>query len=152
MESGLDKFVDTYHASGIRSIAFPILGSSNGGIPEEESLSIMQRYLSRVHIPVEIYRYDPAATDDLYEEFRKRLLALAGTDESVETLAQDMDVRVQYLRKVMGTLQNDDRINSLSQLATVKGIGGKTLEKCFRYIIDNPEGVKVLSLHQDRLL
>lgn len=34
----------------------------------------MRRYLSQCDIPVEIYRYDPKATDDLYEDFRRRWL------------------------------------------------------------------------------
>ena len=53
---GLEKFLATYREKCIQSIAFPILGAANGGIPEDESLAVMQRYLSQCDIPVEIYR------------------------------------------------------------------------------------------------
>ena len=34
LQLGLQKFVDTYKEKGITSIAFPLLGTLNGGIPE----------------------------------------------------------------------------------------------------------------------
>lgn len=74
LEAGLEKFLETYQQKGIQSIAFPLLGATNGRLAEEVSLEVMQRYLSQCDIPVEIYRYDPTATDDLYEDFRRRWL------------------------------------------------------------------------------
>jgi O-acetyl-ADP-ribose deacetylase (regulator of RNase III) len=55
LEQGLEKFLETYKQRGIESIAFPLLGASNGGIEPETSLQIMQRYLSCCDIPVTIY-------------------------------------------------------------------------------------------------
>ena len=74
LEAGLEKFLETYQQKGIQSIAFPLLGATNGRLAEEVSLHYLQRYLSQCDIPVEIYRYDPTATDDLYEDFRRRWL------------------------------------------------------------------------------
>ena len=152
LEVGLKKFLQTYSDRGIQSIAFPLLGAANGGIPEEESLEVMQQYLSRCNIQVEIYRYDPAATDDLYQEFRRKLLSGADDDATAQTLAQAMGLSDNYFLKVLDTLENDNRVNSLSQLATVKGIGRKTLEKCFRYIMDNPNEQQAHALPQELLL
>ena len=61
LKIGLQKFIETYKEKGIQSIAFPILGASNGGIPETISIEIMKRYLSNCDIKVEIYQYDPSA-------------------------------------------------------------------------------------------
>lgn len=55
LERGLQKFLDTYKSKGIASIAFPLLGASNGGIDPEVSLGIMKSYLDKCDIPVEIY-------------------------------------------------------------------------------------------------
>lgn len=137
LEAGLEKFLAAYQEKGIESIAFPVLGSANGGIPEDESLAVMQRYLSQCHIPVEIYRYDPSATDDLYTEFRSRMLRHDERPDD-KAMAKAMGLRIDLFRKVCDTLEGPNDINSLSRLAEVKGIGLITLEKCFRYVMDAP--------------
>ena len=133
LTAGLEKFLDTYQEKGIQSIAFPLLGATNGGIPEDESLAVMQQYLSQCDIPVEIYRYDPTATDDLYTEFRSKWLH--ADDAATAKNAGVTKNRVQIIRD---TLEWNHSINSLSQLASVPGIGPKTLEKCFRYVMAAP--------------
>lgn len=55
LEKGLQKFLDTYKMKGITSIAFPLLGASNGRIDPKVSLNIMKRYLEQCDIPVYIY-------------------------------------------------------------------------------------------------
>lgn len=56
IEQGLDKFVKTYKEKGIISIAFPMLGCSNGGLDKNEILPIMQKYLEQCDdLDVEIY-------------------------------------------------------------------------------------------------
>ena len=132
LEAGLEKFVDAYQSRGIKSIAFPVLGSANGGLDEEQSLSVMTEYLGKCDIPIEIYRYDPEATDDLYEEFRS--VVLANPDDAA--LARAAGVQVHRAKMIRDTLESEHRVNSLSRLASVKGIGLKTMEKCFRYVMD----------------
>ena len=46
LHSGLKKFVETYESKGIEAIAFPLLGADKGGIPQNESLEIMESYLN----------------------------------------------------------------------------------------------------------
>ena len=135
LEAGLEKFVTTYQDRGIESVAFPILGSANGGLSEEESLAVMQKHLARCDIPVEIYRYDPGATDDLYNEFKMKILN-CGDDRSI---AGATGVQVHRVAMVRSALENGGSVNSLSQLASVKGIGSKTLEKCFRFVMESRE-------------
>ena len=55
LELGLTKFMETYQQRGITSIAFPLLGASNGGLAPERSFEIMMRYLEECEIPVTIY-------------------------------------------------------------------------------------------------
>ena len=68
LESSLQKFLDTYKEKGITSIAFPLLGASNGGIHPDVSLKIMRRYLDRCEIPVTIYLDYNRSDPGLFEE------------------------------------------------------------------------------------
>ncbi|WP_296947725.1 macro domain-containing protein [uncultured Dysgonomonas sp.] len=128
LEKGLQKFLETYKERGITSIAFPLLGASNGGIPENISLQIMKNYLEQCDIDIEIYHYDPLAYDDLYIRFKTLWNKIPEKE-----LAQRSNLRIDFVRKVK-TAMEDDKIRSLSRLLTVKGIGDVTLEKSFQFI------------------
>ena len=131
LASGLEKFAASYHRRGVQSAAFPVLGSANGGLAEEAALAVMLQYLAPCEIPVEIYRYDATAVDDLYAEFKRSFLSM----DDRETAAA-LGLRINLVRKVRETLETEDQINSISRLASVKGLGAKTLEQSFRYIMD----------------
>ena len=94
----------------------------------------MQKYLSECLIPIEIYRYDAAAPDDLYETFKRKFTQM--TDARI---ANASGLRINIVRKIRETMEWQGQINSISQLALVKGIGLKSLEKSFRYIMDSPD-------------
>lgn len=125
LHAGLRKFIDSYKEKGIKSIAFPLLGADRGGIPQSQSLSIMKEYLDRVEICVEIYKYDPCAEDDLFDKTKTWLLS-----RDVEQISADTKLGKNYVVKVLEAIQSPD-ISQLNQLARVKGIGIKTLEKMF---------------------
>lgn len=57
IELGLIKFKETYKSKNITSIAFPQLGCDNGGLTWNEVGPLMERYLSDIDIPVEIWIY-----------------------------------------------------------------------------------------------
>jgi len=128
LEQGLQKFIDTYKQKGILSIAFPLLGASKGGLSEEQSISIMKKYLDKIDIPVEIWYFDPNAKDDLYEEFKDKFLNLDNN-----TIKEQSKLRIDLINKIKIALERDD-INSLSGLLRVKGIGDVSLEKSFNFI------------------
>ena len=130
LTTGLDKFVNTYKERGIESIAFPLLGADRGGIPQEESLAIMLEYLDGVDIHVEIYRYDRLAKDDLYEKTKGILLS-----RSVEEISSQTGIGKNYISKLVEAMKRPD-IVQLNQLASVKGIGIKTLERIFMFSIN----------------
>ena len=57
IKKGMAKFVETYKEKGIKSIAFPMLGCSNGGLDANVVLEIMMCYLSKCDdLIVEIYK------------------------------------------------------------------------------------------------
>ncbi len=56
IELGLKKFVDTYEAKKINSIAFPQLGCGNGNLEWNVVKPLMEKYLSDLPIDIEIYK------------------------------------------------------------------------------------------------
>ncbi len=126
LHEGLQKFVETYESKGIVSIAFPLLGADRGGIDPKESLKIMYSYLDGLPIEIEIYQYDRFAPDDLYET-TKAWFESKTTDELMELTG----LRKDYIEKVALAMERTE-IVQLNQLASVKGIGVRTLEKLFR--------------------
>ena len=55
IEQGLDYLVQRYQNWGIQSLAIPALGCSLGGLRWQEVKPVMEHYLSRLAIPIEIY-------------------------------------------------------------------------------------------------
>lgn len=138
LESGLRKFVDTYVEKKITSAAFPVLGAGKGGIPERQSLQLMEQYLEHCSINIEIYRYDPDAFDDLYSDFRIRFASLP---DSIVTNATGMRSReIGALRRAL----DESKYRALSQLLAAPGVGEATLERCFKFVTTsssrNPNG------------
>jgi O-acetyl-ADP-ribose deacetylase (regulator of RNase III) len=129
---GLDKFVAVYQAKGITSIAFPVLGSLNGGLNSDDVLDVMQKKLSVCEIPIEIYQYQADAPDDLYNDFK------AYFQTHADTIGEETGIRRDRLAKVSAALESPE-ICQLNQLAKVKGIGVVTLEKVFS-IMRHPGG------------
>jgi O-acetyl-ADP-ribose deacetylase (regulator of RNase III) len=128
LEKGLQKFVDTYKEKEITSIAFPLLGASHGGLTQEQSLSTMKRYLSQCDIEIEIWHFDPKATDDIFLNYRQHFLSRPDKE-----LSKSTGIGVNIINKIKDAL-NDPTINSMSSLLNVKGIGDRTLEKSFKFI------------------
>lgn len=129
--SGLEKFVDTYEKKGITSIAFPLLGTHNGGLDIQEVKSLMDKYLGKCSIEIEIYDYNPNAKDDLFNEFKTKWLGL-----SPESVKKETGIQPQYARKITDII-NLGEVNSMIALANYEGIGEKTLEKAFNYVLNH---------------
>lgn len=128
LKLGLQKFLDTYQEKKITSIAFPLLGAKNGGLPEEQSLEVLKNYLQHCQIPVEIYIYDPMASDSFYDEFRNKFKVF-----KPEEVSKSMALGKVYIKKIQAGLENHE-INSFSGLASVKGVGLTSLEKSVQFM------------------
>ena len=123
LHAGLEKFMATYKERNIESIAFPILGADRGGIAPEESLNIMVSYLQHADIPVDIYQYDPKAPDDLFQKVHHWL-----KNKTIVEIMTLTGLRRNYVESVCSAMDSGN-IYQLNQLANVKGIGIKTIEK-----------------------
>jgi O-acetyl-ADP-ribose deacetylase (regulator of RNase III) len=127
---GLEKFCDTYKDQGITSIAFPLLGAHNGGLDKEEVLSIMLQYLEKCDIPIEIYEYDPNAPDDLFEKFSQNWSSLSSLEIKEHTSISKDKIATITLAIETG------KVSSMIGLINERGIGLKTMEKCFRFVMN----------------
>lgn len=130
VEQGLEKFVATYKEKGITSIAFPMLGTNNGGLDKSIVLPLMERYLSQCDIPVEIYDYDPAAADDLFEHFKETWLSI---DDSAK---KSCGLRSITQINAINAALEDETIKSMIALINYDGVGMKTMEACFKMVMN----------------
>lgn len=130
IKHGLEKFVATYEEKGITSIAFPMLGTNNGGLDKEEVLTIMQRYLSQCDIPVEIYDYDPNAADDLFEHFKRTWQSIDYSEKKSCGLRS-----ITQINAINRALE-DESIKSMIALINYDGVGMKTMEACFKMVMN----------------
>lgn len=130
LHSGLAKFSETFNSKNIESIAFPLLGASHGGINEERSIEIMMHHLEPLNLKIEIYKYDPKAKDDLFDEIKSLILNHAN---EVDYLAKETKIQKQYLETLIESIQFNTHLCQINQLINLKGIGPATLEKLFAY-------------------
>jgi O-acetyl-ADP-ribose deacetylase (regulator of RNase III) len=131
IEKGLQKFVDTYKEKGITSIAFPLLGANNGGLDKDRVLSIMNHYLSKCDIPIEIYIYDPFASDDLFHTFKNKW-----NEIPIEDRKRRLGIRQQKQIDTIEKAVNIDNVQSMMALINYPGIGLKTMERCFKIVMN----------------
>lgn len=130
LEVGLQKFVETYREKGIISIAFPLLGTHNGGLDKIEVLNMMYYYLEKCFIPIEIYEYDPKAPDELYKNFKEKWVSMSLRDKRYIGIRAN---QIALIDKVINDINN----SSMTSLSECNGIGILTLQKCFNLILDN---------------
>jgi O-acetyl-ADP-ribose deacetylase (regulator of RNase III) len=138
--AGLDKFIATYQDKGIESIAFPLLGASKGGLEVAAVEKLMQSKLSMCDIPVEIWHFNEQASDDLFDQFKVRLLA-----NNVETVRELTGLRRDKIQLLMQAVEQPN-IRRLSALAALDGVGKGTLEKAFVLASGHKELNQSLSL------
>lgn len=131
LEKGLEKFCSTYVKQGITSIAFPLLGTHNGGLDKGTVLKLMEKYLGTCEIDIEIYEYVPEAVDDLFEFFASNWIKLNSEEIKLKTgISKD---KIEKITKVV----ESGKIKSMIGLINEKGIGIKTMEKCFHFVMNN---------------
>ncbi len=129
LEKGLEKFSATYKIQGITSIAFPLLGTNNGGLDKEVVLALMEKYLVKCDIDIEIYEYLPNSKDDLYENFESNWSKLKLDEIKLQT-----GIRKDKIEKITEAIDKG-MIRSMVGLINESGIGIKTMEKCFEFVM-----------------
>lgn len=127
IEQGLKYFVNNYKKWGIKSIAFPLLGTSNGGLNQKEVEEIMVKYLSTIDIDVYICH------SKLIEGKEKEMV-----DNFKSLPIDELNNYVKLTEKQKDILKNNkNKIVRFSDIYMLESIGSKTYKSIFNYFYNN---------------
>lgn len=139
IESCLKKFMAKYKEMDIESVAFPWMGAVNGGIPLQKIKSITRFYLSELpDIDVEVYDFDPDASDSLFEKLSK---ISKSTYLDINDLSKKSGIQPRYVERIMRPLR-EESIKSLPRLIESGLLGKTNIERLYKFLIDYKIDVK----------
>ncbi|MCL1984529.1 MAG: macro domain-containing protein [Methanomassiliicoccaceae archaeon] len=127
IESGLKDFVRTYDRSDFKNIAFPKLGTSNGGLDWAVVKTLMEKYLSDLEIDVIVCL-------DIMEEAR-------GIEAKMVSIFNDNNVSIlkdmlRLTKKQKDALRSAAPVKRFWHLSELDGIGITTYSKLFNICFD----------------
>lgn len=121
IEEGLQYFLDNYKNWNIKSIAFPLLGASNGGLDPRIVEKTMEYYLAKVDIDVYICH------SKLVEGKEKEMV-----DSFKSTRIDLLSKRIKLNEKQKINLsESKDKINRFVDISRIEGVGEKTYRELF---------------------
>lgn len=142
IELGLKKFSIEYKKKNIVSIAFPKLGTMNGGLEWNDVKEIMYKYLLPLEeLKVEIYNYTKDLEDDLYMSFVNRIKSF-DVIEIKEKIGLNKKQSILVFEIVHNGMKN------FNQLETVKGLGKKSIDKIRLFAETNTKDIDYKSNNQ----
>ncbi len=131
IKKGLEEFEKKYKEWNIRSIAFPLLGTQQGGLNPQEVVAIMKEHFSRLKdIEIYIVGFDPDARDLLFEKIKNEF-----ENKTEKEIEQILTIRPKQARLLRDALRKKKRMIELVQ---IKGLGEKTIIKLYQYAMNPP--------------
>lgn len=124
LSEGLKYFKDNYKKAGIESIAFPKLGTSNGGLDWSEVKKVMEKYLSDVDIDVYICLDEKSEAEGIEYIMVENLNKVTRNK-----LIND----IKLTKKQADIVCEAIPIKRFWTLTKIKGLGEKGYEKIFKY-------------------
>lgn len=128
IEQGLQYFRDNYRVRNIESIAFPKLGTSNGGLDWKEVKTIMEKYLSDLDINVYI-----CLDDKKIAEGTEKLMLDCLNYMTIEELIENIKLSKKQAQAIFKNLP----YNRFWQISNLDGITENSYEKIFKYFYSN---------------
>lgn len=125
IEEGLKYFACNYKKAGIKSIAFPKLGTSNGGLKWEKVKPLMEKYLSDLDDIEVIICLDELKEADGIE--RKMVDDFNST--SFELIKKEFKINKKQSEIIEGSLP----LKRFWVLSTLPSVGEKNYEKLFNH-------------------
>jgi len=127
ISDGLDTLRIDIDQMSITSIALPHLGCSNGGLTWSEVKPLIVEKLSRIDgLLVELWKFEQNFVDEDFQKFREVFLSLNPKDAS-SWISFSKNTE-KFIRQVL----IESELTNFVQLAEVKGVGKKTLEKIYK--------------------
>lgn len=124
IEEGLKYFVENYKKANIESIAFPKLGTSNGGLDWIEVKDMMERYLKEIDIDVYICLDEKEEAEGIEGKMVNELNRFTN---------QMLINEIGLTKSQADIIKNSIPIMRFWKLGKLKGIGRKTYERLFNY-------------------
>jgi O-acetyl-ADP-ribose deacetylase (regulator of RNase III) len=124
IEEGLKYFIENYKKVNIDSIAFPKLGTNNGGLDWNDVKTVMEKYLKRADIDVYICLDEKEEAEGIEAKMVNSLNEF--TDKMLVN-------QIGITKRQANIVKSNMPIKRFWELSKVKGIGEKTYEKLFRY-------------------
>lgn len=129
IEKGLKKFAETYMDRGISSIAFPQLGTHSGGLDWQQVSPLMYHYLEPLsNLDIEIYHFDPNATDSLFDKFHQKVHRF-NLDDYVNFIGLQ-----KKQAKILKDAMDEKVMHTMLELQDVGGLGEKTFELIYSFL------------------
>ncbi|MBE7706211.1 MAG: Appr-1-p processing protein [Cyanobacteria bacterium SIG30] len=128
VEKGLQNFVETYKIHNFKSVAFPKLGCSNGGLDWDVVKNVMEKYLSDLSIDI----YICLDIKDYAEGIEKTML------DNFNGSSDDELLNVLKLNKNQIMSLNEKKpYKRFWQISKTANIGSSTYKKIFEYYYKN---------------
>jgi len=129
LKLGLEKFTKIYKEKEITSIAFPLLGASNGGLDPADVKKLMIQYLEQLSdIDIEIYEFDPKAEDNLFSTFYQKVRRF-----SVDDYKKYLKINLKAAKNLKNSMDTS-LIHSMVAIQSVEGIGEKAIQNIHEFI------------------
>ncbi len=138
IEAGLDDFVRNYKSWGIKSVAFPRLGTEAGKLNWEEVRQMMYKKLSTLaDLYVEIYQFAPL-TINFRDEMFDKLIEIA-KKFSIEDYVSQIGLTKRQAIILKNVVSGDiTSVHSMRELGKVKGLGKKSIERIYEFVRSSP--------------
>jgi O-acetyl-ADP-ribose deacetylase (regulator of RNase III) len=129
IEACLNEFVNQYKSWGISSIAFPHMGTANGGLCWQDVHKLMMTYLGPLNdLDIEIVAFDPRAREPLFD----RLKDIFETRDDAWIIEQ-AKLSARIIATVRTALHSGVLINT-GGLPKLKGVGRKSIEQLYALV------------------
>lgn len=124
IEEGLKYFAENYKKRSIESVAFPKLGTNNGGLNWAEVKSLMEKYLKNLEIKIYICLDEKCEADGV-----EKIMLDSLNVTTVETLIKEIALNRKQAEKIISKVP----YVRFWYVSKAEGIGEKTYEKVFKY-------------------
>ena len=132
IEKGLMDFVKTYKKQGVSSIAFPKLGTNNGGLKWEDVKTLMEKYLSNLDIEIYICLDNKREAEGLEKIMLDKFNAV-----DIEKFAKIVKLKGPQKENIARNMP----YNRFWKIADTKSIGKKTYRNIFKHFYDMARGI-----------
>lgn len=124
---GLKFFVEHYKLWGIKSVAFPRLGSNYGGLNWLEVKQAMYDYLKDLDLTIEIYEFDSTYQDKLFISLMSKLKEM--------TLQEYVDIIGLKSKEAKILKENFDNksVASFADIQNMQEFGEKSILKIYSF-------------------